>query len=314
MINECLIGKETNLKCDVVIITGCSGAGKSCVLNALEDLGFFCVDNLPVMLLDPFFQLVSQSKNKGQPIVLGIDVRGGLAAENLLETVRSLAEKWNCSYKIFFLSACSDVLLKRYQETRRKHPMATSIAVPDAIEEEKKLLKPLMQAADAIIDTSGLTVHQLRHLTSSLFAEENGRQIIVSLISFGFKYGMPQESNFVYDLRSLTNPYFVPALKNLTGQDPALYTYLFAREEVQEFWDRFVSFVRYSIQKSFEEGRFFMSIGLGCTGGRHRSVAFVQRLAEEKIPHVHFLIKHRDIERERYDNQKEEAGKSSERI
>lgn len=285
-----LIDKQAQL----LIVTGYSGAGKSTVLRALEDIGFFCVDNLPIPLVNSFFQLISQSTMIGQKVALGIDVRSG---QNMHDLIDKLKQDVLCHYlvKIFFLTSSSHVLAKRFQETRRNHPLATNINLEEAIAVEQKLLNPLKEMSDLVLDTDQLTIHQLRKFVRSSFSESSQPQLIVNLISFGFKYGVPPESNFIYDVRSLPNPYFVAGLRPLDGTMQQVRDYLFAHAEVQDFWKRLVDFIHYSIKKSYEEGRFFSNIAIGCTGGRHRSVAFVQELSKHALDNIHYSVKHRDI-------------------
>lgn len=287
----------------LVIVTGYSGAGKSTVLRALEDIGFFCVDNLPLALLDSFFQLIFQSKIKGQRLALGIDVRGGTSINDLIIEL----ERYNKTHqvKIFFLTSSLQVLIKRFQETRRNHPLAGAIDIIDAINAEKELLQPLIAMADLVLDTDQLNIHQLRSFVRSSFAPGGQQRMIVSLMSFGFKYGVPLESNFVYDLRSLPNPYFIAELKQFDGTETIIQDYLFNQPEVQEYWTRLHDFILYSIKKSHAEGRFFLNIAIGCTGGKHRSVAFIQKLAQQSLSHVQFLVEHRDINRDRYEDTKQ---------
>jgi UPF0042 nucleotide-binding protein len=297
---------ETNQQNDqpkIVIVTGYSGAGKSTVLRALEDVGFFCVDNLPIELLDSFFQLTSKTKTDGQRLALGIDVRGGSNTQILIAELKRLHSLNNVGLKIFFLTSSDAVLLKRFQETRRKHPLADAIDLTDAIAQEKELLKPLLEISDLVLDTDQLNIHQLRSFVRSSFAPGGKQKMIVTLISFGFKYGVPSESNFVYDLRSLPNPYFITELKNLNGKDQKVADYLFDMEEVVDYWNRLKDFIQYSIEKSHVEGRFFINIALGCTGGKHRSVAFCEKLAKLQSHNVQFLVEHRDIHRDRYESQ-----------
>jgi RNase adapter protein RapZ len=285
----------------VIIVTGYSGAGKSTVLRALEDIGFFCVDNLPIALLDSFFQVTWQKNMREPRLALGIDVRGGLNMEDLIAEIKRY-ENNHYIFKIFFLMSSDKVLVKRFQETRRKHPLADHIDIMEAIEQEKKLLQPLIDRADLLLDTDQLNIHQLRSFVRSSFAPGGMQKMIVNLISFGFKYGAPAESNFVFDLRSLPNPFFIPELKHLNGDNIAVTDYLFKQPEVIDYWGRLCDFLEYAIKKSHEEGRFFLNIALGCTGGKHRSVAFVQKFAQRAIPHVQFLIEHRDVQRDKYEN------------
>lgn len=284
----------------LIIVTGYSGAGKSTVLRALEDVGFFCVDNLPIPLLDSFFQLIANSRINERGIALGIDVRGGIAIQDLIIELKRFNHAQHI-LKIFFLTSSVPVLIKRFQETRRNHPLAKEFDIIKAINHEKELLQPLIAMADLIVDTDHITINQLRSFVRSSFSPGGHQRIIVTLISFGFKYGVPLESNFIYDVRSLPNPYFIPELKMFNGTDIKIQEYLFNQPEVKEYWQRLSDFVAYSIQKSHEEGRFFMNIAIGCTGGKHRSVAFVEKLAQQSLAHVQFLVEHRDMHRDRYD-------------
>ena len=299
--DENIFLQSSVVKPQIVIVTGYSGAGKSSVLRALEDVGFFCVDNLPIALLDSFFQLVTQSKINGQRLALGIDVRCGSTFELFMAEIMRLKQQLPHTLKIFFLSSSSAVLIKRFQETRRKHPLADDVDLQNAIEQEKKLLAPLMSISDLVLDTDQLNIHQLRGFVRTSFAVGGQQRMMVSLMSFGFKYGVPLESNFIYDIRSLPNPYFIPELKVLSGIDQPVIDYLFSQEPVIEYWQKLYEFIQYSIEKSHAEGRFFINISIGCTGGKHRSVAFVEKLAKQSMTHVQFLVEHRDIQLDRYD-------------
>ena len=293
----------------IVIVTGYSGAGKSTVLRALEDVGFYCVDNLPIALLDSFFQLAVQSKISGQRLALGIDIRGVLNINDFIAEISRLSGIYQTQLKIFFLTSSSKVLLKRFQETRRKHPLGDCLDIATAIEQEKAMLQPLFNMADLQLDTDQLTIHQLRYFVRTSFASGSNQCMIVSLTSFGFKYGIPLESNFLFDLRWLPNPYFIAHLKHLNGTCPEISDYLFAQTAAQEYWEKLVDFISYCLEKSHAEGRSFLNIAIGCTGGKHRSVAFVHKLAQLTLPNVKFLPEHRDIDRDRYEKteQKEEV-------
>ncbi len=281
-------------KAQIFIITGYSGAGKSTVLRTLEDLGFYCIDNLPIELLVSFFQFVRQPQMQTQKIALGMDARVG-HTQSLVEQLVAAGEHEHYSLRILFLTASSLVLMKRFQETRRKHPLANPLDLPDAIEHEKQLLMPLSNIAHQVIDTDQFTIHELRAFVRKYIVLDNKQKMMVSLTSFGFKYGVPQESNFIYDVRSLPNPYFIPELKPLDGTNAAIHEYLFSRPEVEEYWLRLQPFFLYSLERCYVEGRFFLHVAIGCTGGRHRSVAFVQELARQQLDNVQFLVKHRDI-------------------
>lgn len=294
----CITMNISETDAPIFIVTGFSGAGKTVVLRALEDYGFLCVDNLPSALLSSFFQFIRQPHMSGKKVAIGIDIRSGQDMQAIVHEIMSWRRDWEEGFlKIIFINAGIEVLLKRFQETRRKHPLGDNYSLADALEKERMILEPLRASADLVIDTDQLTMHQLRALIRSMVTGGENK-IMVTLTSFGFKYGVPSESNFVYDIRSLPNPYFVPELKHLDGRDVKLQEFLFSKPEVQEYWQRFVDFLTFSLRQSHQEGRFFVHVAIGCTGGRHRSVAFVDALSRLDIPHVQFFTKHRDMHRE----------------
>lgn len=294
-----IVEQQRILTSEIIIVTGYSGAGKSTVLRALEDNGFLCVDNLPVALLIPFFQSIEQNHGNNQKVALGIDIRGG----DITMLVNKIVQAKNsCSLKIkiFFLAAALPILVKRFQETRRKHPLGSHVPLEEAIEHESRLLQILVQQADVILETDQLSTHQLKEIVRTFFVHSDEQKLVVHLISFGFKYGVPQNCNFVYDVRSLPNPYFVPALRHLDGTEKIIKHYLFEQNDVQEYWNKLVDFITYSLEKAYKDGRFFMTIAVGCTGGRHRSVALVDELSRYKIDRISFIAKHRDIHQDAY--------------
>lgn len=282
----------------IFIITGYSGAGKSSVLRALEDLGFYCVDNLPIAMAASFFEFVNQPSMTGKKVALGIDIRAGHDMQQLVHDIVNWRTMTGYAVKIIFLTASHSVLIKRFQETRRAHPLGNKLDLGDALEAEKQLLLPLSAHADLIIDTDYFNIHELRTFVHNVFAADDKPRMIVRLMSFGFKYGTPQESNFLYDIRALPNPYFIPELKPLDGTHLEIQEYLFAQKPVQEYWEKLVEFLVFSLEKSYSEGRFFVHIALGCTGGRHRSVTFAQKLAELPLDYVQFFVKHRDLHKD----------------
>lgn len=283
----------------VLIVTGHSGAGKNTVLHSLEDVGFFCVNNLPSSLLQPFFESLVQKEITAPRIALGLDVRGDIAT--IIHKLVRLKTVWPFSLKIVFVTSSAGVLLKRFQETRRRHPLITEQSdLHDAINKERLVLQPLCDMADLVLDTDQFTIHQLRNFIIRAFAQSGTQQMVVTVTAFGFKYGVPPESNLLFDARFLPNPYFEPSLKQLSGIDKPVQEYLFSKEIVQEYWQRLHSFALYVISQSLKEGRFFMNIAIGCTGGRHRSVALVNRLCQESMAHVTFLPRYRDIQLDSY--------------
>lgn len=278
----------------IYIVTGCSGAGKSTALRALEDCGFFCVDNLPQVLLPSYVDFVSGNNNY-KKVALGIDIRSVQAMDELVAHIKSWQNLPDVQVKIIFLTASGATLINRFQETRRKHPLQDQFDLVAAIDEEKKLLSPLEQLADITIKTDNLTIHELRAMIRNVGFGGSAPKMLVTLMSFGFKYGIPLESNFVYDVRSLANPYFIPELSNLTGLDKRVHDYLFSLPSVNDYWQRMYDFVMFSLDRSFEEGRSLVTISVGCTGGKHRSVAFIERLSSLQHQHCTFITKHRDI-------------------
>ena len=291
---------ENITKIQFLMVTGLSGAGKNVVMSALEDLGFYCVDNLPIPLISTFFHFSFHSQAHLLKVALGVDARGG--EKFLKDFMREVDQlrSWSGlenNLKIIFLQASNNTLVRRFEETRRRHPLSRGCNLSEAIKKEKALLRPIMDLADTILDTDTFNLHELRRWVRNSFADTKSQEVLVNLTSFGFKYGMPPESNLVYDVRFLPNPYFIPALKKIDGRQKEVQEFLFDQKEVVEYWERLSSFLKYALQKYFEEGRPFVNVAIGCTGGRHRSVAIVERIAQEKWDNVTFLIHHRDAHR-----------------
>jgi Predicted P-loop-containing kinase len=283
----------------VVIVTGYSGAGKNTVLRSLEDIGFFCVDNLPAPLLPSFFSSMMLGEISYQRIALGIDSRTDIT--KTFHKLFGLKSIWPFKVKIVFVTSSYHTLLKRFQETRRKHPLANNDTdVSDAILKEQNLMQPISEMADMVLDTDQFTIHELRKFVIKAFTHDAQQHMVVTLTAFGFKYGAPLESNLVFDVRFLPNPYFDPVLKKLDGTDQRIIDYLFMQPQVEIYWQKLLSFATYVIEQSLAEGRFSMNIAIGCTGGRHRSVALAYVLSQQKIPHVTFLLRYRDKEKETY--------------
>ncbi|MFH0898244.1 MAG: RNase adapter RapZ [bacterium] len=291
--------KNLNNDDEIIIVTGLSGAGKTSFMRSLEDINFYCVDNLPIPLLSAFLDLSFKAQPHLQKIALGIDARSEQFLPNFICEINRLKTiQATKTIKIIFLNAHEETLLKRYQETRRKHPLANDTDILSAIRKEKALLDPILNMADMILDTDKFNIHELRHWTQEAFSDSQKRKLCVNLISFGFKYGVPPESNLVYDLRFLPNPHFVPELKKSNGLDASIQEYLFARYEVTDYWNRLTTFLHYSLQQFYIEGLFFITVAIGCTGGKHRSTAFVEKLSKLDWEHVTFLPHHRDLGKE----------------
>ena len=264
-----------------VIVTGLSGAGKSQAAKCLEDLGYFCVDNLPPGLIPKFAELVGGSRGL-RKAALVLDIRGEEIFGDLLEQLQSLRDN-GVTYRLIFLDASDEVLVRRFSETRRKHPLADGGRLVDSIESERRELKPVRDAADVIIDTSALTLSALKEKLGHAVAGSNdANPMTVSVVAFGFKHGVPLDADLVFDVRFLPNPNYVPELQPLDGTNPKVIAFLEAAEEVRGFTQELHRFVDYLLPRFVREGKAHLTIAIGCTGGRHRSVY----LANELVAHL----------------------------
>ena len=281
---------------DFLLITGMSGAGKSLALNYFEDRGYFCVDNLPPALISKFAELCLQSEL--DKIALVSDIRGREFFNELFQELSNI-EKMNLNYNILFLEASDDVLIRRYKETRRRHPLDEEGRILDAIERERKLLEELRGRATKIIDTGEFKISELQEELNQLFlAEEDKSLLHLSLISFGFKYGIPRDSDLLMDVRFLPNPYYVESLREKTGNDQEVQDYVLKWTLTDKFYDKFFDLIDFLLPEYKKEGKSHLSIAIGCTGGKHRSVTTVNKLAEFlKDKDFNINIEHRDIEK-----------------
>ncbi len=263
---------------ELVIITGMSGSGKASVLKAFEDLGYYCVDNLPVGLIPRFAELVGQS-SEIERTALVVDVREGKQLEELPAIVKSVRRL--ISTKVIFLEASDSVLLRRYSETRRPHPLGTNTTVKASLAAERKHLRRIGDLADLVIDTSKFNVHELRAHISALFEKrEKNRNILVSCVSFGFKHGVPDDADLVFDVRFLPNPHFVPEFRPLTGRHPKVAKYIRSFPQTAEFIQRISELLVYLLPHYIHEGKSYLTIAFGCTGGQHRSVMIAEEVAK----------------------------------
>jgi len=282
---------------NVIIITGLSGSGKSTALNALEDVEFFCVDNMPVQLLPKFLELRSWGVSEVQKFAFVMDLREKEFVEKHQEIFQQLRDE-GYHLEVIFLKAAEDVLLKRYSETRRQHPVSKGKSLLENIRSEKEQLKQLQEFADKIIDTTTLTVHQLKDaMIQYAHRSVQTERMRIAVLSFGFKYGIPLDADLLVDVRFIPNPYFVPELKKLDGKDEQVGRFVKSQTQTQEFLNKYFSLLEYLIPLYEKEGKAYLTIAVGCTGGRHRSVT----IAEEILEHLKGLGKdvsltHRDIE------------------
>jgi UPF0042 nucleotide-binding protein len=283
----------------LVIITGPSGAGKGTLLRALEDRGYFCVDNLPVGLLMKFAELAFRAEGEVRRAALVVDVREGRALNEFPQALADLKASSNLDVSLYFLEAPDDVLIRRFSETRRPHPIDAPLPIREAIQLERDRLGPIRDLADHIVDTSSFSIHELRSHASRLFAEQDGAPLLVTLQSFGYKHGVPVDADMIFDARFLPNPFFVPELKLLTGRDRAVVDYLQEQDIAVSFLERLRSMIDFLLPLFEKEGKSYLTIGIGCTGGRHRSVMIVESLAEHLSGRGGERLKviHRDVDK-----------------
>lgn len=284
----------------IVIVTGISGAGKSTALKMLEDAGYFCVDNLPVPLLPKFMEMLILPGSEYTKVGLGIDIRSSQKFGQLRETLETLRKK-DVKFEILFLDASDEALIKRYKETRRSHPLAGGGRVDKGIDEERRRTIFLKQQADYIIDTSQMLTRELRSEILKIFVEnKNYKNLYVTILSFGFKYGIPGDADLVFDVRFLPNPYYIQDLRPMSGNDAPVRDYVMSSETARKFLDKLVDMVQFLIPNYVAEGKNQLVIGIGCTGGKHRSVTLANALyyALEQEEGYGLKIEHRDIEKD----------------
>ncbi len=281
---------------EIVIITGMSGAGKTACSDIFEDLGYYTLDNLPPSLLLNFIDLTAKSKKNITKIACVVDIRGGLFFDDLVKSVSHL-RMHNIPTKVLYLDASDEILIRRYKEHRRPHPLSsTTGTISKGISEERKILEEVKEFSDDIIDTSNLTLGELRRKVTAIlpyFNEEN--KLLISVVSFGFKKGILLDADLVFDVRFLPNPYYVNELKKLSGLNSSVKEYVFGFEETNIFLEKLVDMLEFLIPKYLKEGKMNLVIGIGCTGGKHRSVAISQALAEKlKESGEKVYVSHRD--------------------
>ena len=281
---------------ELVIITGMSGSGKASVLKAFEDLGYYCVDNLPVELIPRFAELIGQSLEISRTALV-VDVREGTQLESLPAIVNSV--KRMLPTKVIFLEAAESILLRRFSETRRPHPLGTGTTVKSSLAAERRHLRYIRAMADLVIDTSRFNVHELRaYITERFHKKESGKNILVSCVSFGFKHGVPDDADLLFDVRFLPNPHFVPEFRPLTGRDPKVARYIRSFPQSREFIQRISGLLVYLLPHYIREGKSYLTISFGCTGGQHRSVMIAEDVGK-RLRKAGYRVKvvHRDSPR-----------------
>jgi UPF0042 nucleotide-binding protein len=278
----------------IVVITGMSGSGKSTAVRALEDSGYFCIDNLPAPLLPKVSELSAPEQQK---LAFVIDVREGRFLADAPKVIDE-ARRAGHSVEVLFLDSSDDALIRRYSETRRRHPLSGRGSVAEGIARERALLKDLREHAQHLLDTSSLSVHELKRQVNDRFGGDVAGRLAVTVMSFGFRYGVPSQADLVLDVRFLPNPFFVPELKALTGKDATVAAYVLDRPETSEFIDRTSELLQFLLPKYQREGKTYLTVAIGCTGGKHRSVAVAQKLAERLKEAWAPQLFDRDIEKE----------------
>ena len=268
---------------EFLIITGLSGAGKTQAANFLEDLDYYCVDNMPSALLKPFAEFCIASKGRIDKVALVTDVRARESFDTLFKALEELREL-DCTFRILFIEAPVAVIVRRYKETRRRHPLAEpGLTIQDTVYKEIELMKPVRERADYIINTGSTTLGQLHNEIFRLFAEGDGDALPINVIAFGFKYGLPMEADLVLDVRFLPNPYYVEELKKLTGMDQPVYDYVMDHPDSQEYLRKLTDFLDFQLPRFREEGKPSLTVAVGCTGGRHRSVSVARALTDHLL-------------------------------
>lgn len=280
-----------------VVVTGMSGGGKSTALKMLEDAGFYCVDNLPISLVEKFVELISMPNSEISKVALGLDVRADQSFEDATRTLSDLKTK-GCKFEILFMDADENVLIKRYKETRRVHPLAADGRVEDGVHRERKALDTIRHNADYIIDTTNLLTRELKEELGRIFVE-NGEynNLMVTVMSFGFKYGIPADADLVFDVRFLPNPFYIDELKHKTGNDKEVQDYVMSFEETEVFMEKLTDMIHFLIPNYVKEGKYRLVVAIGCTGGKHRSVTLANELYRRMKDKGNYGLKlyHRDV-------------------
>lgn len=278
-----------------LIITGLSGAGKSEVIKACEDLGFFCVDNLPPALIPKFADMVLQAGGAITKVALVSDVRGGLFFDDMSHALEEL-EQVGFGYTILYLEASEETLIRRFKLTRRRHPLASEGGIVDGIAEERRRLEQIRGKAHKIVDTSAISVKELKEQLLEFLTVRKSEALNVSIVSFGFKHGLPLDLDLLFDVRFLPNPHYVESLRPLTGNEPQVYEYVFKWPLAEQFWQKLTDMISFLLPQYIQEGKSQLIIGVACSGGQHRSVAMANRLRDYLTIQNHQVrVEHRDI-------------------
>jgi UPF0042 nucleotide-binding protein len=278
---------------NLVIISGVSGSGKSTAMNVLEDLGYYCVDNLPMTLLQKFIELCENSQGDINKIALAVDIREGVFFERAPAVIRELKEKGH-PIDIIFLDSADPTIIRRYKETRRKHPLSEDGNILEGISRERAMLKELKELSSYRIDTTDYNVHHLKEAIKKRFDLSLSQKLLINILSFGYKHGYPYDADMIFDVRFLPNPFFIEGLRELNGLDKEITEFIMSREDTKEYIKKLTEFLEFLIPRYEKEGRTYLTIAIGCTGGKHRSVVVAKKLSEH-FSHLSPVTIHRDI-------------------
>lgn len=285
-------------KSELLVVTGLSGAGKSLVIQSLEDIGFFCVDNLPPILLPRFVELMEQGNPSLHKVAIAIDLRGKELFTSLVQEIDNIKSRNDVIVDVMFLEASTEKLISRYKESRRAHPLNVKgeVSLIDAIEEERQLLSRIRTIANYIVDTTTMKPKELRTRVNKYFKDETFKSFSINVTSFGFKHGIQKDADLVFDVRFLPNPYYVEDLRPMTGEDEPVYNYVMKWKETEIFFDKLMDLLKFMIPGYKKEGKSQLVIAIGCTGGQHRSVALARRIGEklDEIFDYNVYVHHRD--------------------
>ena len=282
-----------------VIVTGMSGGGKRTAIKMLEDMGFYCVDNLPIPLIEKFVEMIMMPNLEINKVALGLDVRADQSFDEARAALQYIKDK-GYSYEVLFMEASDQTLLKRYKESRRMHPLAAEGRIETGITKEREILAPTRESADYVIDTSNLLTRELKEELERIFVKnEEYNSLMVNIVSFGFKYGIPQDADLVFDVRFLPNPFYIDELKPLTGNDAPVHDYVMSYPEAEEFLVKLADMMEFLIPNYVEEGKHQLVVGIGCTGGKHRSVTLANEIFSRMKDHGNYgiTLTHRDAEK-----------------
>jgi len=282
-----------------IVLTGLSGSGKSQAIRALEDLGYFCVDNLPTTLIPTLAKLSLRAGGDIDKVAIVVDVREGNLLSSLPKMLARLRRMPRLNPVLIFLEASHEALVRRFSETRRPHPLAPDRSVTEGIRDEHARMRPIRELADEIVDTSDMTVHELRQFFMALSRDRSRAKLVMTVVSFGYKFGLPVDADLAFDVRCLPNPHFVPGLRRRTGRDRAVVAFMERDASTREFMDRLGAYLQYVVPYYIAEGKSYLTVAIGCTGGRHRSVMIAERLKRglSDVPGVRVRVRHRDVAR-----------------